>query len=295
MATFSFLCPQSVPVVGVNCLGRCNKGPNARILTTQGAFIEAAGVNSVQLAVQLLQTHLQLDVNVTSSEALRLNYDGNVYLSYGEVDKAIDCYNKALELGDNEQEGVLLVMRGTALLQRAYGYRMRYKDLFAVAQEVLPCVQTVACLMTAIQIFPPAPRLYICLHLFKRLGRISRQLETSVRWMEVKETWPEAKDVMSEVTAEILLRRISFSWSMYEHSLSSALDDLLLATQVLPGFSQAWRRAGDALAEFRWFHSAILYYEVALKLDEDLSPILLPAMEKLRLLEKLMDNAYTKG
>ena len=46
-----------------------------------------------------------------------------MYLRSGEVDQAIECYDKALELGDQEQEGVLLVMRGTALLQRAYVYR----------------------------------------------------------------------------------------------------------------------------------------------------------------------------
>lgn len=38
MATFSFLTPHTIPVVGVNCLGRCNKGPNCRILTPEGAF-----------------------------------------------------------------------------------------------------------------------------------------------------------------------------------------------------------------------------------------------------------------
>ena len=46
--------------------------------------------------------------------------EGNVYLRNGEVDMAVECYDKALLLGDKEQEGVLLVMRGTALLQRAY-------------------------------------------------------------------------------------------------------------------------------------------------------------------------------
>ena len=41
------------------------------------------------------------------------------------MDLAIECYDKALELGDREQEGVLLVMRGSALLQRAYACRYR--------------------------------------------------------------------------------------------------------------------------------------------------------------------------
>ena len=58
---------------------------------------------------------------------LRLNYEGNVHLRSGEVDLAIECYNKALAIVDSEQEGVLLVMRGSALLQRAYGYKYGIK------------------------------------------------------------------------------------------------------------------------------------------------------------------------
>ena len=61
-----------------------------------------------------------------------------MHLRDGEVDQAIDCYNRALELGDNEQEGVLLVMRGTALLQRAYAYKMRFKDMITIAEDILP-------------------------------------------------------------------------------------------------------------------------------------------------------------
>ena len=73
MATFSFLTPPSVPVLGVNCLGRCNIGPNVRILNSQGAFIEANAVRSVESVVELLQAHLDLKVNFTSAEVLRLN------------------------------------------------------------------------------------------------------------------------------------------------------------------------------------------------------------------------------
>ena len=67
-----------------------------------------------------------------------INLLGNVHLRDGEVDQAIDCYNRALELGDNEQEGVLLVMRGTALLQRAYAYKMRFKDMITISEDILP-------------------------------------------------------------------------------------------------------------------------------------------------------------
>ena len=46
-----------------------------------------------------------------------------MHLRNGQVDSAIACYDKALGLEDKEQEGVLLVMRGTALLQRSYAIR----------------------------------------------------------------------------------------------------------------------------------------------------------------------------
>ena len=61
MATFSFLCPDSVPIVGINCLGRCNKGPNARILTRNNEYIDASMVRSVDTVVSLLKTHLFLE------------------------------------------------------------------------------------------------------------------------------------------------------------------------------------------------------------------------------------------
>ena len=70
-----------------------------------------------------------MNINTTAAEVLRLNYEENVYLKSDEVNLAIDAYNKALAIGDKEQEGVLLVMRGTALLQRAYAYRLRRKDI----------------------------------------------------------------------------------------------------------------------------------------------------------------------
>ena len=144
MATFTFLTPPTVPVVSVNCLGRCNKGPNCRILTSEGAFVEASMVRSVETVVDLLQTHLNLAVNVTSAKVLDLNYEGNVHLRNGDLDAAIECYDRALDLGDREQEGVLLVMRGTALLQRAYSCRMRSKDLSAIANELLPSIEGTA-------------------------------------------------------------------------------------------------------------------------------------------------------
>ena len=158
LATFSFLCPDLVPIVGVNCLGRCNKGPNVKILTKNGTFVDASMVRSVDSVVNLLKSHLSLDINATSAEALRLNYEGNVHLRNGDVDLAVSCYNTALGMGDKEQEGVLLVMRGTALLQRCYVSRMRYKDMISMAQGVLPSIEGITSTLNALTPLHPTAR-----------------------------------------------------------------------------------------------------------------------------------------
>jgi tetratricopeptide (TPR) repeat protein len=295
MATFTFLTPASVPVVSVNCLGKCNKGPNTRILTAEGAFIEASMVRSVETVVGLLQTHLHLDVNVTSAEVLRLNYEGNVYLRGGEVDLAIECYDKALELGDREQEGVLLVMRGTALLQRAYACRMRSKDVTTLAEEILPSIEGIRNVLESFSPLSTTPRNLATLELLSRVKRIFDSLDKSPKWSESKAKWPEAREGLIVNTGEELISRATFSWSLYEHALLRALQDLLTATLLLPGFAQAWRRAGDALGELRQYHSAIEYYEVAVRLDTTLQDSLLPSIERLRVMERLVDNAESRG
>ena len=74
-----------------------------------------------------------------------------------------------------------------------------------------------------------------------------------------------------------------------------ALEDLLTATVLLPGFAQAWRRAGDALGELQHFTSAIEYYEVAARLDSTLGEALSPVIERLRVVESIVKTAEQKG
>jgi len=295
MATFTFLTPSNIPVVGVNCLSRCNKGPNARILTSTGAFIEASSVRSVDTVVELLQTYLNLPVNLTSAEVLRLNYEGNVFLRNGDVDRAIDCYDKALELGDREQEGVLLVMRGTALLQRAYAYRMRHKDISMFVQEILPSTEVVRTMFDALAPLSPMLRARTSIDLLNRMSSIYKNLDTSPKWADLKSRWPEVKEGNLCNSGEELIDRASFSWSLYEHALMRAVQDLLTATIVLPGFAQSWRRCGDALGELRLYPTAIEYYEVALRLDQSLAEQLIPTIERMKVLDRLIQNAAVKG
>ena len=267
MATVTFLTPEKIPVVGVNCLGRCNRGPNARILTPDGAFVEGSMLRSVESVVELLQDNLEIDINVTAAEVLRLNYEGNLHLKSGKVDLAIEFYDKALAFGDQEQQGVLLVMRGTALLQRAYAYRLRYKDIMNIAQIVLPSLNSLKNIVEELSILPPSFHSVVMMELLMRLLYVYNKLDSSPKWSEAKSRWPESTVV---TTGEELLSKASLSWFLYEHALMGALQDLLAATVVLPGFAQSWRRAGDALSEMRLFRTAIEYYEVAVRLDGNL-------------------------
>lgn len=131
--------------------------------------------------------------------------------------------------------------------------------------------------------------------MLSRVAAIFTSLESSARWTESKTRWPEAREGVLVTSGEELMGRATFSWSLYEHALLRALQDLLTATLLLPGFAQAWRRAGDALGELRQYHSAIEYYEVAVRLDGSMLDTLLPTIERLRVMEKLVDNAEMRG
>eukprot|EP00981_Chlorochromonas_danica_P005052 scaffold1016_cov175-Ochromonas_danica.AAC.10 len=293
MATFTFLTPSTIPVVAVNCLGRCNKGPNVRVLTPQGGFVEATMVRSVEKVVELLQSTLHIDINMTSADVLRLNYEGNIYLRSGEVDQAIECYDKALSLGDKEQEGVLLVMRGTALLQRAYACRLRYKDIANVAQVILPSYEMLVKVLEMLS--TSSSNQHVVLELLQRVNGLYQQLDQSPRWAEGKAMWPEPREGSIPTTINDLLGKMILTWSLYENALLRALQDLLTATVLLPGFAQAWRRAGDALAESQKLRSAIEYYEVALQLEPELSEVVVPVISRLHVLERLEEKAEALG
>jgi tetratricopeptide (TPR) repeat protein len=262
-------------------------------------------VRSVEKVVELLQQYLNLNINVTSADVLRLNYEGNVFLRNGQVDLAIDCYNKALELGDKEQEGVLLLMRGSALLQRAYDYRIRYRDVLSLAEEVLPKIDTLMLLMMVLPLPVVSPamsardanfQVQVSLGVLLQIGTIYSSFEgaTLTAWNEARQRWPDWTSA-SVTNGGQLLARGCFYWALYEQALLRSLQDLLSATVILPGFAQTWRRAGEALSEMRLLSSAVEYYQVAIHLDSSLTDVLRPAMERIKIMEKVTEKSSSRG
>mmetsp|Transcript_32145 Transcript_32145/g.43895 ORF Transcript_32145/g.43895 Transcript_32145/m.43895 type:complete len:151 (-) Transcript_32145:415-867(-) len=129
-----------------------------------------------------------------------------------------------------------------------------------------------------------------------QIGSIYSSMEgtTLAAWNEAKQRWPEAAS-SSVSNGEQLLARASFHWALYEQALLRSLQDLLAATTILPGFAQAWRRAGDALSEMRLLRSAMEYYQVAARLDGSLGEDMAVLVERLRVMELLGKNGGAKG
>ena len=88
-----------------------------------------------------------------------------------------------------------------------------------------------------------------------------------------------------------------------------SLEDLFRANSLRPELTDPWRRLGDALTEMNKFKPAIEYYEAAMRstrcpishssytrrVDESLVSTLLPVVERLRVMERLVENAEARG
>ena len=81
-------------------------------------------------------------------------------------------------------------------------------------------------------------RLQTVLQLLLRANSIFENLEQSLLWNDVKIKWPESQEGKIVRSGDDLLCKAQFAWFLYEHSLISALQDLLSATVILPGFAQ---------------------------------------------------------
>jgi len=130
-------------------------------------------------------------------------------------------------------------MRGTALLQRAYANKLKYKDILQLAEDILPTSEGVSIVLNALTILTTTMKAKITFELLSRINNLFNNLDASPKWVEGKVKWAEIKDNIGAISAgSQLLERGTFAYSLYEHALMRALQDLLTATIVLPGFAQ---------------------------------------------------------
>ena len=132
------LAGERVVVETVDGPGTCSDGPvlQAFVPATEET-LEFTQVNSVDAVAALLSTYLGVAVAPSAATSLNLNFAGNACLARGEISQAIACYDAALQHA-SDQEGVLLVMRATAQLQRALINRGELTNMLKTEADAVP-------------------------------------------------------------------------------------------------------------------------------------------------------------
>jgi len=217
-----------------------------------GSWYELNRVDSVDKVYRILTDHLGCDVSPAAAECLQHNFEGNAHLDRNEVTQAIACYNRAIDAGFKDQEGVILVMRSTAYLQRAFAHRL---DVRATLERAADTALTELAMTTA--------------------------LGAARAWPLWAPTMHAVVAALGEAQAETY-RSLKMHHGLYELSLLQATDDAIRATQLLPNYSKCWLRAGEALAELRRTEDALQYFQAAVALDPSLAVVIQPIVEQLQ-------------
>eukprot|EP00903_Cladosiphon_okamuranus_P005879 g5815.t1 len=171
LGSFVGLAPEGeVLVQGVNCLGRCNKGPNVRVRQESGNWLEFNRIENVERVYKILRDYLGADVSKEAALCLKYNFLANAALDRNEVTLAIDYYDKALATGYADQQGVLLVMRATAFIQRAYSHGRALTDLLQKVVVDMPTQTTLEVLHELWEASGPSARMVL-------LGKFAQDCE----------------------------------------------------------------------------------------------------------------------
>ena len=228
------------------------KGPFVRCLSTDGLLcFDVSNVDSVDKVYRVLTKHIKLSKNLIpykSCECLKWKYKGNAYLEAGKFNDAVDAYNEGLHILSSlkkkrqiqsqndmmiidsqttggqlkQQEGILLLMRATAYLQRASSHKTKLKTIVKELMTMVPDAAKLKNLyeQTSGKDVPHS----LCHSMFRRVLADAAQQEDS-------------------------FRRTQYWHGLYQYALLQAAQDVLEATQLLPHYSRGWARAGEILSE----------------------------------------------
>ena len=198
-------------------------------------------------------------------ECLKWKYKGNGYLETGKIANAIEAYDNALATNTPEQEGIVLLMRANAYMQRAALHREKLTEAVNQLTEMVPDAET--------------------LHsVYEHLGA-EPALSTSLFQRVLSDT---AKQ-------EAKFRQTQYRHGLYQYALLQASQDSLRSTQLLPTYADSWRMAGDILSALWKLKESGQYYVRAIELDNTLSESLLQLIKRLQKRQSLLDNARAYG
>lgn len=138
--SFKTLSPSTVKVHPAVLTKTKAKGPNIRCIQRIPPFkaFEVNNVNDVDKVYRILTKHMNLIVSLTARDCLKYTYQGNQCLRKGDLTDAIVSYNKALATGYTNQEGIILLLRATAYLKRAFEHQNELRKSVAALAETVP-------------------------------------------------------------------------------------------------------------------------------------------------------------
>ena len=246
---------------------------------------DVSNVDSVDKVVRVLQKHMGLYIPnlLPTVECLQWKYRGNGLLEAGQVARAIEAYNQALEAllldrnnntterqqssnsPDPQQEGTVLLMRATAHLQRAARHRETLKQIVQDLAAYKSLERATTLLMVASQQPSLAP------------GLLRRLLDQTAQ-------------------GERQFRLTQYRHGLYQYALLQAAQDALRATELLPAYADSWKLVGEILSELWKLRESTLYLQTAIQLDTvRLEPPLTRVLQRLEQRQRLLDQARAYG
>jgi tetratricopeptide (TPR) repeat protein len=204
-------------------------------------------------------------VDEAACECLKWNYRGNEHLEKGEISEAIAAYDKAIETGYADQEGVVLLMRATAYLKRASQHKVALQRVVRQLQRAVP----------------DSRNTQLVYGLAQRNPEVSKALVGRV--------------VQNSGRQESIFQHTQYRHGLYQYALLHAAHDALRATQRVPHYAKTWLRAGEVLAELWKLKESAQYYETAMELDPTLSDTLQPVIARLKKRQEFLNTARAYG
>lgn len=244
------------------------KGPTIRCVQRNNNIqFEVNNVDSVDKVYTILTKYMNLkNIDPSARECFKYNYKGNAHLDKNEITQAIQSYNMAISTRYKKQEGIILVMRATAYLKRAFNHRNKLKLIVSELEKLVPNSKKINALYGLSNKYPIIGNNI----LYPKFIDLCRMQDNK-------------------------FQQIKYRHGLYENSLLHATKDSLRATQLLPNYAKTWLRAGDSLAELRKYKESATYYEKALELDDSLEYLLKPMIKELEESQIFLDNARASG
>jgi tetratricopeptide (TPR) repeat protein len=262
--TFQSLSPPSVQIHPAILSKSKAKGPNVRCVQVQHPHkaFEVNNVNEIDKVYRILTKHMGIEhISLQARDCLKFTYQGNSHLEQNELSEAIASYNSALATNYQPQEGILLLLRATAYLKRAFAHQVELRKTVNDLSDSVPDPTDLG-----------------------RLYQIAAQHPSL------------SKPLFNKVMRDCKLqdkkfRQTKYRHGLYEYALLHAAQDSLRSTQLLPHHAKTWLRAGDALAELRKLKESALYYQKAIELDPTLRDRLEPVIERLERSQQFLEKA----